>query len=508
MPWEAIIILAGQGILLAVFSFFAFFNYLYGFANFWRPRIPRTRPSGKRIAVVIVAFNEEHVLEDTIRACDALTYPNKRIILADDSTDPTIVENLRRYAISRGCKKIARHGFYQEERTGAGQSRNIPIEIWESSDFVLFHRPNNRGFKAGSIQKVHEYLDQSGIELMYLLDADWCPQRDALERTLEVLEADEHVAFVQTKRISSPKGMNLLQKHVALSEEGCYYVDNPGRQVIGHPILFTGCCALIRLDAVTMVGGVSPGHLTEDLDLVNRFWLKGWRGVYLSDVINYGEVPFTYDHFYRQQQRWAAGTARALREFFWPILKSKELKWFEKLSAIRQNTYFVTGLFTEAAILLGMVTITWIGLRWNSYSVEYYLYVLGSVKLPFVLLIYTCLLSNFVEPFCMILVKKRKVSDLAYLPLMVWYNWSVIPAYALGSIQGFCNISLDWFRTPKFHRRRVGHLPRMPASARAINVCSFVALLGFYFAEGWLFGWFDEFALLLIPAFLLASVIR
>ena len=75
-----------------------------------------------------------------------------------------------------------------------GQARQEPIEIWESPDFVLFHRPINAGFKGGSLQKVLQYLRHRDIELMYLLDADWRPQPDALERTLEVLEADDEVA--------------------------------------------------------------------------------------------------------------------------------------------------------------------------------------------------------------------------------------------------------------------------------------------------------------------------
>lgn len=252
--------------------------------------MPRTQTSGKKIAVVIVSFNERYVLEDTIRACDELSYPNKLIILADDSSDTELVEKLRSLAISRGCSKVTNHGLYQEITQPNSPPKREPIEIWESPNFVFFHRPLNVGFKGGSLEKVGQYLASRNIEYMYLLDADWHPQKDALERTLEVLEAEERTAFVQTKRISSPNRMTLFQKYVSLIEEACYYVDFVGRQVLGHPILFSGCCTLFRLDAVNKVGGFTPGHLTEDLDLTNRLWLEGWKGVYTGDVINYGEV--------------------------------------------------------------------------------------------------------------------------------------------------------------------------------------------------------------------------
>jgi cellulose synthase/poly-beta-1,6-N-acetylglucosamine synthase-like glycosyltransferase len=506
MALPAIILLTVQCSLLCVFSFFLFFNVLYGIASLWKPRIKRTQPSGKTVAVVIVSFNEKYVLEGTIAACDRLSYPHKLTVLVDDSTEPYVVETLRQLAVARGCKKVGHHSFFQEIEDGSGRKRQEPIEIWESPNFVFFHRPANVGFKGGSIQKVLGYLESRNIDLMYLLDADWHPQPDALERTLEVLEAEKDIAFVQTKRITFPKGLGQFQKYVTLAEEGCYYVDFEGRQVLGHPILFSGCCTLFRLDAVTRVGGFTPGHLTEDLDLTDRLWLDGWRSVYAGDVINYGEVPFSYDHYRRQQERWTAGSARACREFFWPILTSSKLRWIDKLSALRQNAYFTATLFTSIAILFGMTFILWLTMFWNTYAAEYYLYVIGTIKVPFVILVYWCILSNFIEPVVMIVFKKRRCRELLHLPMMVWYQWSLIPTYVLGNIKGLFNLELGWFRTPKFVRDQVGRLPGVPASVRALNLCTCVMILGFYFSEGWIFGWFDEFALLLVPAFLLASL--
>jgi cellulose synthase/poly-beta-1,6-N-acetylglucosamine synthase-like glycosyltransferase len=505
MIWPAILLLSIQIMLLLVFFVFSVFNYLYGFASLYQPRIRRTQPSGRKVAVVIVAFNEKYVLEDTIRACDQLTYQNKVTVVADDSSDPVVIDRLREMAKKRGCHQVLDHKFYQVIPQTTGQSQSQPIEIWESSHFILFHRPSNVGFKGGSLHQVHRYLESRGIELMYLLDADWHPQSDALERTLEVLEVEPQIAFVQTKRISSQKGMNLFQKYVALVEEGCYYVDFEGRQVLGHPTLFSGCCTLFRLQAISDVGGFTPGHLTEDLDLTNRFWLSGWKGVYLGNVFNYGEVPFTYDHYRRQQERWSAGTARSLRDYFWKLLRSPRLNWLEKLSAIRQNMYFSTTVLTGFAILLGMITIGWLAFGWNSYEVEFYLYILEPVKIPLVLLVYFCILSNFVEPIIMIVAKKRTYRDLLHLPMMVWYAWSVLLTYILGNIKGFFRIDFGWFRTPKFFRHQVGPLSGSPPLIRFLNLCVCTTILGFYFSEGWVFGWFDTFGLLLIPAFLISS---
>jgi cellulose synthase/poly-beta-1,6-N-acetylglucosamine synthase-like glycosyltransferase len=498
-----VILLAVQISLLAIFVIFALFNYLYGIASLLKPKITKTKHTNRKIAVVIVSYNEKYVIEDTIRACNDLTYSNKVIVLADDSNDPDVVEKHRNLAMAHDCKRVYEHKILQEIVGDDGTLVKLPIELWESSHFVYFHRPTNSGFKAGCLKMLQEYLINTKIELMYLLDADWHPQHDALERCLEVLESQNNVAFVQTKRVSAPKGMSLFQKYIALTEEGFYYVDQVGRQVLGHPILFSGCCALMRLDAIDQVGGFTPGHLTEDLDLTDRLWLNGWKGVYLETVINYGEVPFTYEHFRRQQERWAVGTARALKDYYWQIITTKHLNWFQKISALRQNAYYSTSLFTTIALLIGSLTSLWLYFGWNTYPVEYYLYLVGRGIAPFIIIIYLCLLSNFFETFIMIVIKKRTYIDMLHVPMSVWYMWGSMPTYVIGDLKGFWGVHLEWFCTPKFLRGNVVALTSTSFPIRIINWLICIALIFFYFFQGYALGWADILAYMWIPAFLL-----
>jgi cellulose synthase/poly-beta-1,6-N-acetylglucosamine synthase-like glycosyltransferase len=500
-----IFLLTFQTFLLTIFVFFACFNYLYGIASFWRPNIRKITHSGKRIAVVIVSLNEKHVIEETIRSCDKLTYPNRIIILADDSNDPEAIERFRKFAATRGCKFLEKHEFFQEAMDNNGNLVKLPMELWESPNFVFFHRPSNMGFKAGCLKKIIEYLKSRDIDLMYLLDADWHPQKDVLERCIEVLEAQDNIAFVQTKRVTFRRGIRRFQKYIALIEEGCYYVDQEGRQVLGHPILFSGCCALLRLDVVDKLGGFTPGHLTEDLDLTDRFWVNGWKGIYLGNVVNYGEVPFNYDHFRRQQERWVVGTTRALREYFWRLLTTKHLNLFQKISAIRQNAYYTTSLFSTIALMVGAMTLLWLYIGRNTYQVEYYLYIVEKWRTPLLMIIYWCLLSNLTEIVIMITIKKRNYADLLHVPMCVWYAWSTLPTYVIGNLKGVFRINTNWFCTPKYKRSNVGKLKGMPNAIRVINYFLCIALICFFYFEGAIFGWVDIFGILWIPAFLLAS---
>ena len=339
---------------------------------------------------------------------------------------------------------------------------------------------------------------------MYLLDADWHPQADTLERTLEVLEASDQTAFVQTKRLTKPSQISLFQKFIALIEEGCYYVDFEGRQALNHPNLFSGCCTLFRLDAISAVGGFTPGHLTEDLDLTNRLWLAGWKGAYNGSVVNYGEVPFTYNDYRRQQERWASGSTRSLREFFWKILVSRRLNWIEKASAIRQNAYFLTTVMTGFAVITGFVSMGWLVSNQGSYNTEYFLYKMQEIKVPFLSLLLVCVISNIVEPLAMV-IKSRRPKDFFLIPMMVWYAWGVLPTYILGNVKGFFRIHLDWFRTPKIARSGKRRKNSTPIGVRLLNGAILTAFLFFYFVEGSKFMWLDVFALILIPSFILAT---
>jgi cellulose synthase/poly-beta-1,6-N-acetylglucosamine synthase-like glycosyltransferase len=495
-----------QLLFLLVFCFFGFFNYLYSLASLFRSRI-RSKPNSQpRVAVVIVCRNEKHVIEATIAASDRLTYRNRCLVVADDSDDPEMIASLRALARRRGCRQVrgaCKRESNAERETSGSRPAGIPeVEIWKSSNFVLLHRPVNEGFKAGSLKRVQHFLRGEGIDLMYLLDADWAPQSDALERCLDVMEAHPQAAFVQTRRLSRREGLNAFQHAIASIEEGCYLVDLRGRQALGHPILFTGCCALLRLDAIESVGGFTPGHLTEDIDLSSRLWAAGWKGIYLHRVVNYGELPFNYRDFGRQHERWAAGSARSLREHFWSLLRSPHLSLLQKLSAIRQNAYFTSGVFTAGTIVTAMFMVVLLHWRGGDYAVERYAVTVQEHRRLLGAVIAACLCSNFLQPI-LTAIRSRSLADLSQLPLTTWYSWSLLPTYVHANLKGLLGIPMNWFKTPKYVRGSPESSVRQHPWPKAPRIALVCLMLCFYFFEGFTTERLDLFAFLWLPAFLL-----
>ncbi|GAB1643971.1 glycosyltransferase family 2 protein [Krasilnikovia sp. MM14-A1259] len=460
-------------LLIVYFGFFAVHTYAYTIAALFRKPLPTTTPRpDARVAVVIVSFNERAVIADTVTACERLTFPNKTIIVGDDSTDPETIALLRGLAIARGCA-----GPIPVRYDGND------VELWESDGFVLFHRAENTGFKAGNLKALEGYLQQRDFDYMYLLDADWRPQTDAIERCLSAIEADPDIAYVQTTRLYHYGHGDHFQRCLAISEEACYLVDLPGRQRLNHMILFTGCCALFKLRALSAVGGFRAGHLTEDIDLSNRFYLAGYRGVFLEDVKNTGEVPPNYKAFRRQQQRWATGSARTFKEYFRPVLRSR-LSLGTKLSLMRQNAYYTVALGVELALLWSVLTavvaVVGSALGWTGPAPDE---VLRPVALPLAITALIAL-SSGIPPLVVHAIKKREWVNLLYIPAACWIALSVVHTYAIANIKGFRNVAQSWFVTPKTNRQKQNVRVAPALRIRALNVATLVAVVGASLAAG------------------------
>ncbi|GGQ71254.1 glycosyltransferase family 2 protein [Couchioplanes azureus] len=456
-------------LLSLYFAFFAAYNYAYAAAALLRRRPPAVPlRTDARVAVVIVSFNERKVIADTVAACERLTFANKTIVVGDDSKDPETVALLRRLAAERDCVRVPGARYHDTD-----------VELWESDGFVLFHRFHNAGFKAGNLKTLEGYLRERGFDYMYLLDADWRPQADALERCLEVVEADPATAYVQAKRLYHYGPGDHFQRCLAINEEACYLVDLAGRQQLDQMILFSGCCTMFDLAALYAVGGFRAGHLTEDIDLSNRFYLAGYRGVYLEDVANVGEVPPNYQAFRRQQERWAIGSARTCKEYFLPVLRSGLDRW-TKLSLLRQNAYFTAALGVEASVLWSLlvaaVAVLGIGRGQSAPAFEGPLRVVAYTLVPTALVaLFSCVL-----PLVVGVVKKRDWLSLLYIPVACWIALSVVHTYAIANVKGFRNLAQTWFVTPKTNRRRGPVAVRGARRIRALNGVTLLALVATY----------------------------
>src|SRR4029077_2147763 len=121
-----------------------------------------------KVTVQLPIFNEIYVVERLLRSVSELDYPKDllQIQVLDDSTDDT-------REITASCT---------EELRGRG------------FDVQLIHRVDRTGFKAGALEVGLESADG---EFVCILDADFVPQRDLLQRTIHFF-TDPKIGMIQT----------------------------------------------------------------------------------------------------------------------------------------------------------------------------------------------------------------------------------------------------------------------------------------------------------------------
>jgi hypothetical protein len=99
-------------------------------------------------------------------------------------------------------------------------------------------------------------------------------------------------------------------------------LEHGGRHRGGRFFNFNGTAGVWRRVAIDDAGGWQHDTLTEDLDLSYRAQLRGWRFIFLHDLVSPAEVPVEMNAFKSQQHRWAKGSIQTCRKVLPRILRS------------------------------------------------------------------------------------------------------------------------------------------------------------------------------------------
>src|SRR5579871_2952426 len=255
------IFLAVYLVLIALLSLYGIHRYwiLYLYFRYYKwakpvpvPPLPDPLPV---VTVQLPVYNERYVVERLVDAVCRLDYPRDRleIQVLDDSTDDT------------------------------GDIIRAKIEHLRAEGFVIerIHRQKRTGFKAGALA---EGLTCSRGKFLAIFDADFVPPEDFLRKTLPWL-VDPSVGMVQTRWGHLNENYSLLTWIQSIFLDGHFLIEHTARNRSGAFFNFNGTAGVWRREAIVSSGGWQHDTLTEDLDLSYRAQMKGWRFVYLPDVV-------------------------------------------------------------------------------------------------------------------------------------------------------------------------------------------------------------------------------
>lgn len=296
LRWETLLWLSSYIILCLGLSAFGAhkIKVLYGY---WRHRKNPPVPQGRfeelpRVTIQLPLYNEADVLDQLVAHVSALDYPVDRLQIQflDDSTDET-TELTRAHA-----DQLRARGFDVEFR----------------------HRSNRQGFKAGALD---EAMATVKGEFIAIFDADFTPAPDFLHRTIQHF-TDPQVGIVQARWIHRNRDYSLLTRLQAILLDGHLMLEQTSRSRWGEFCNFNGTAGLWRRSTIEEAGGWRADTLTEDLDLTYRAMFKGWRFVYLNDVLVPAELPPDIDGYKSQQHRWVKGSIQVCLKMLGQVWRS------------------------------------------------------------------------------------------------------------------------------------------------------------------------------------------
>lgn len=310
----------GNPVLYAVLLVAELFNVGQALGFWWtcarrseRGSAPAPRPPADAVVdVLIPVYNEPvSVVEPVVAAATRLRGVRARVLLLDDGKSPLM-------------RALA-------DRHGAG----------------YLQRSTNRGAKAGNL---NDALARTSAPFVAVLDCDHVPDPRFLEATVGHF-ADEAVAFVQTPQYYANSGHNATAS-AAWSQQALFFgAIGIGKDGLGA-MFCCGTNVVFRRSMLREAGGFPEDSVTEDFQLSVAFHSRGWRSVYVPEVLARGLGPEDMASYVSQQLRWSRGCISAI-----PHVLRAPLPARLRLQYLLAASYFLYGWTVLAYMLMPLARI-------------------------------------------------------------------------------------------------------------------------------------------------------
>jgi len=441
-----IAILGAYFVTLVILAVFGTHRYLMIYLYYkHRSRRPTEAPLPDELPIVTVQlpiYNELYVVERLLDSVIKIRYPRERleIQVLDDSTDET--------------RRLARELVERHRENGF--------------DIHYLHRENRTGYKAGALDAG---LRVARGELVLIFDADFVAPPDILERTVGHF-ADPAVGMVQARWGHINRDYSLLTRVQSVLLDGHFIVEHGGRNRSGRFFNFNGTAGVWRRRAIEDAGGWQHDTLTEDLDLSYRAQMRGWRFVYLQDLVSPAEVPVEMNAFKSQQHRWAKGSVQTCKKLL-PRVLAAPLPLALRLEA----TVHLTANFAyPLMVVLSLLMFPAMVIRYNMGLWEMLI-----VDVPLFLAATLSVCSFY-------LVSQREIfgagwrAQAKYLPAVLAVGIGLSVNNTKAVLEGLFGGQSEFKRTPKYRVEQLGDEWRHKRYRGSFSLVPFVELLlGLYF---------------------------
>ncbi len=239
-----------------------------------RPAIAPGQEAPFLASILVPAYNEEKVINQTIESLLKSDYPRLEILVIDDgSADRT--------------SEVARERFGNHPRVR------------------IFRKENG-----GKANALNFGLTHASGEVVVALDADTLFMPNTIGLLVRHLADPKVGAVAGNAKVGNR--INLITSWQALEYITAQNLDRRAFALLDCITVVPGAVGAWRKEVVEKLGGFSDETLAEDQDLTIRVLRAGWKVGYEEDAIAWTEAPDTVATLAKQRFRWSFGTLQCL----------------------------------------------------------------------------------------------------------------------------------------------------------------------------------------------------
>ncbi len=260
------------------------------------------------VTIQLPIYNEKYVAKRLVDAVCAMDYPKEmmRIMVLDDSDDETV--NL----LSAVVATYKKQGFQIEH----------------------VRRGTRKGYKAGALKHAMQTTD---TEFVAIFDADFIPPNWFLKRAIPHF-SKSNIGLIQCRWGHVNENYSAITQAQALSLDFHFLIEQKAKSNSNLFMNFNGTAGIWKCACIEDAGGWHTATLVEDLDLSYRAQMKGWKCVFLPDIVVEAELPVQMNAAKRQQFRWAKGSIQCAIKLLADIAIKRKVAVEAKIQAFVQLT--------------------------------------------------------------------------------------------------------------------------------------------------------------------------
>ncbi|WP_374970095.1 glycosyltransferase [Terrabacter sp. BE26] len=315
------------------------------------------------VSLLVPAYNEEAGIVTAVKSFLTLRYPRHEVVVIDDgSTDETFARLEEAFDLVPLPRELPQEIPVRARVLGVFVPRDGRTRL-------LVVRKEN----SGKTEALNLGVNAANEPLVAMLDGDSILEPDGLLHVTRPF-ADDPTRMVATGGAIRPvNGSRVVSGRIVRVDMPqtwlpriqlveylrAFLLGRTGWSRLGGLILISGAFGLFRRDVVVEVGGLEPGTIGEDFELVMRIHKRlrdegrDYRIEFVPEPVSWTEVPVTVKVLRNQRRRWHRG----LWETLWAYRSMLFRPRYGRIGWLALPYYWLFELVAPLLELFGIVIV-------------------------------------------------------------------------------------------------------------------------------------------------------